>query len=120
VSLRDLPVVEVVCGRDLHHARAELALDVVIGNDANRAAGQRQCDFLADECRVALVVRIHGDGDVTQHRLRARRRHDEGAASIEERIPDLPEFAGHLLVFHFEVDTAVPSLGSQCTRRLPR
>ena len=44
VPLCDLPVVEVVCGRDLHGAGAELALDVVIG-DSESCGGRWQRDF---------------------------------------------------------------------------
>ena len=70
----------------------------------NRAAGERQRDRLADERRVALVVRIHGDRDVAQHRLRAaswRRR--RRPAAVGQRIADLPDLALLLLVLDFEV-----------------
>ena len=97
VPLADLPVVEVVRRRDLHAAGAEFLVDVVVGDDRDRAPGERQRDLLADETRVALVVRIHGDRHVAQHRLRSRRRDDETPGAIGERIANLPQLALLLL-----------------------
>jgi hypothetical protein len=49
VALADRVVVEVVRGRDLHHAGAELAVDVVVGDHRDLAIGQRQAHGLADQ-----------------------------------------------------------------------
>ena len=111
VAQPDLPVVEVVRGRDLHRARAELAVDVVVGDDRNRPASQRQRHVLADQRRVALVGRIDGDRDVAQHRLRPRRGDDHARAAVDEGIPDLPELALLLLAVDLEVRHGGAELG---------
>ena len=49
VALADGVVVEIVRGRDLHDARAEFAVDVIVGDDRNFAVAQRQHDRLADQ-----------------------------------------------------------------------
>ncbi len=60
-------------------------------------------DLLANQMRVSRVVRIHGDRDVAQHGLGPRRRDGDLAAAVRERVSNLPERAGLLLVFDFEV-----------------
>ena len=44
---------------------------MLVGDDRDAPAGQRQLDLGADQVRVPLVVRVDGDGGVAQHRLRA-------------------------------------------------
>ena len=69
VALADLEVVEVVRRRDLHRAGALLRIGVVVGDDRDAAADERQDGELADQMLVALVVGMHGHGGVAQHGL---------------------------------------------------
>ncbi len=103
VARADLPVVEIVRRRDLDRAGAEFAIDVFIGDDRNLAAGQWQRQHLADQRLIALVFRMHRDGDVAEHRLRTRRRDDDAFAAIARRIADRPQRAIAFLVVDFEV-----------------
>ena len=71
---------------------------------------QRQDDVLADQIRVALVVRIHRDRAVAEHRLRARGGDDDegrGILRIEglafQRIAQIPEAALDLDLLHLEI-----------------
>ena len=102
MSLADRPVVEVVRGRDLHRAGAELAVDVVVGDhrDVASVSGSAR---LADQMPIALVLGMHRDRGVAQHRLRARRGDDDRFAAVGERIADLPELALLLLGVDFEI-----------------
>ena len=86
VALADLVVVEVVRGRDLDHAGAELAVDVGVGDDRDLAIGQRQLHRLADQVRVALVVRMHHHRGVAEHGFRARGRDRQRAAAVGQRV----------------------------------
>ena len=54
VALADLPVVEVVRRRDLHAAGAEGLVDVGVGDDGDRAAGERQRDLFSDQRRCSV------------------------------------------------------------------
>ena len=74
VAAADLEVVEVVRRGDLHRARALFGIGIFVGDDRNPAPDQRQDHVLADQMRVALVVRMHGDRGVAEHRLRPRGR----------------------------------------------
>ena len=98
VALADLEIVEVVRRRDLHRARALLGVGIFVGDDrdapARRAAASRACR----PGPVALVVGMHGDGGVAQHRLGPGGRDGDVALRIVgiedrvlERIAEVPE-----------------------------
>src|SRR5690606_25344146 len=82
VPLADLEVVRVVGRGDLDGARAELRVDVVVGDDGDAAAGERQLDLPADQVPVAVVLGVDGDGGVAQHRLGAGGGHDDGVVAV--------------------------------------
>jgi hypothetical protein len=70
VALAHGEVVRVVRRGDLHHAGAELRVDVVVGDDDHAASlDERVRQRRADEVFVALVIRVDGDGDIAEHRL---------------------------------------------------
>ncbi len=110
VAVADLEVVEVVRRRDLHRARALVRIGIFIGDDRNFAADQRQDHVLADEIRVALVLGMHGNAGIAQHRLRPRGGDDDerlGIGGIEipalDRIAQIPQVALDLDLLHFEI-----------------
>ncbi len=88
VTAADLEVVGVVPRRDLQRACAEVGLDVLVGDDRKAAADERQHDLLADEMRVALVVGVHRNGAVGEHRLWPHGRDDDLTVAGGERIGD--------------------------------
>ena len=67
---------------DLHRARAFFGIGIFIGDDRNLPPDQRQDDMLADQMRVAFVVRMHRDRGVAKHRLGARGGDDNEACGI--------------------------------------
>ena len=100
VALADEEVVRIVRRRDLHDARTELAVNVVVADHGDLAARQRQDHGLADKVRIALVLRIHRNGRIARQRLRTRRR-DHHVVLVrlarrtfrapDDRILDVPE-----------------------------
>ena len=64
---------------------------------------QRQTKRLADVRLVALVVGIHGDRGVTEHRLGPCRRDRDRARAVGERVADVPKAALDVLVIDFEI-----------------
>ncbi len=103
MALADLIVVQVVRGRDLDHAGAEFAVDIVVGDDGDLAVGQRQAHGLADQCGVALVFRMHHHRDVAQQRFGPRGGDRQVARAVRERIVDVPQRAVLFLADHFKV-----------------
>ena len=88
-----LVVVEIVRRGDLHHSGAEFAVHVGVRDDGNEAIGQRKANLAADKVLVAIVLGMHRDRRVPQHRLGARGGDDQMAAAVLERITQVPERA---------------------------
>jgi len=121
VALADRVIVEVVRRRDLDHPGAEGAVDVVVGDDRDRAVAERQVHLPADEVGVARVLGVDHHRDVAQHRLRAGggdhqviARFAQGLVAvgvhldmlvggIHQRVADRPQLAAFLLAHDFEV-----------------
>ncbi len=99
----DLEVVGVVPGRDLQRTGAELRLDVLVGDDLQPAPNERQDRALADQALIALIVGVHGDRRVGEHRLRSHRGDRDRARPGDERIVDVVELVGHLDVLDLEI-----------------
>src|SRR5882762_9034279 len=103
MALSNRVVVEVVRRSDLHAAGSKLRIDIVVGDDGDRASGEGQSHALADPLRVSFVFRVYGDGDVAEHRFRSRRGDDQRAAAVLQRIAYLPDLPVFLLAVHFEI-----------------
>ena len=70
VPLAHLEIVEVMRRGDLHRAGALLRVGILVGDDGNAAAGQRQDHPLADQGGKSRILRMHRHGGIAQHRLR--------------------------------------------------
>ncbi len=104
VAFADLEIVEVMRRRDLHRARAGGGIGIVVGDDPDAPAHERQDRVLADEILVALVGGVHRDAGVAEHRLGPRGRDgDELARPPLDRILEVPEMALHLALLDLEV-----------------
>ena len=99
----DLVVVRVVAGRHLDAAGAEIELDVIVGHDGQLTAHERQDRRLADEVLVALVRRVDRDAGVAKHGLRPGGGDGEVIITVLEWVADIPERAGHILIFDLSV-----------------
>ncbi len=91
----DVIVVGVVRRRDLERAGAEREVHVRVGDDRDAACstiGSRT--LLPDQVLVALVVGMHRDRDVAEHRLGAGRRdHERLRRIVGERVGDVVQRA---------------------------
>ena len=109
VTVTDGVVVEVVGGCDLDAAGAERTVHVVVRDDGDAPADQRQHDRLADQRAVAFVVGVHRHGGVAQHGLRAGGGDHQvigpgiGLGPVGQRIAEVPQVSGLLVVVHLEV-----------------
>ena len=103
VAAADLEVVGVVAGGDLERPGAELGVDVLVGDDLEPAADQRQDRVRADQVAVALVLGMHGDRGVGEHRLGAHRGDGEHLVGALDRVVDLVQGVLDLAVLDLEV-----------------
>ena len=92
----DFVVVEIMRAGDLYGTRAKIHVGVFICDDRDEAAVlfRPHGDFteLADDGRIARVIRVHGDRAIAQHRLGAGRRNSDIITLFFER---------HIAVFVF-------------------
>ena len=103
VAAPHLVVIEVVGGCYLHHAGAELAVDIVIGDDGNLPARQWQCHHPSDQVAVAFVCGMNGDSGVAQHGLGPGGRHCHVALTARQRIVEVPQLSLLLFRHHFQI-----------------
>ena len=103
VVAADLEVHRVVAGRDLERAGAELGLDPLVGDHGHDALDVRDDDLLADRIPVALVVGMHGDGDVGEHRGRTDGGDRDVPGAVGERVARVGQRVVLVLVRDLEV-----------------
>ena len=103
VTQADLIVVRIVARGHLHAAGAEVFFDVFVRHDRQLAPHQRENGRLADQMRIALILRMDGDARIAQHGFRTCRSDDHILVTILDRIADVPEMAGHVFIFDLRV-----------------
>ena len=104
MAAADLEVVEIVRGGDLDRAGAFFRIGVVVADDRDGPADQRQDRPFADQRAIHRMIRMHRNGGVAQHGLRARGCHDDELAGFAlDRITQIPQRAFNLAVLHFQV-----------------
>src|SRR5712692_10015020 len=103
MSPPDLEVVRVMRRRDLDRAGTEFAIHRRVRDYRDFAPDQRQPHRFPNHPTITLVIGIHRDRGVTEHRLRPRRRNCYRARSVNQRIADIPKAALHIFVIDFEV-----------------
>ena len=98
MALAGLEVVRIVRRSDFHRAGAEFAVHRSVRDYWNFAIRERQHYFFTDQALVALVVRVHGDRGIAQHRFRARGRDDDVLFRSGDRVANVPKAADALIV----------------------
>ena len=112
VAKSRLEVVGVVRWRDFHGARTKLGLCKVVGDDRDFTIHQREQNFFAVKMRIALVLRIHGNGSIAEHGFRTRGGDCDEFVAANDWVADFVELAGHVLVFHFEIGDGRAAVGT--------
>ena len=94
VTLADLEVVGVVSGSDLHAARSEIALDILVGDNGDSSADKREDEHFSDDVLITLVVRVNRNRRIAEKGFGACRCDLDISASVLERIADMPKCPG--------------------------
>lgn len=115
MTLANFEIVEVVGGGNLDGAGAVLGVGVFVGDDGDFAVGEGEFDKTTDEVLIAGIIRVDRDGSVTEESFGASGTDDDfgvfdvrvviGATirSTDDLVGDVPEVAGFVLVFDFDV-----------------
>ena len=117
MPLADLEIVEIMRRGDFHRARPEFRIGMVVGDNRDQPAGDRQLDELADDRLVAFIRGVHRHRGIAEHGFGARRRHDDMVAAVRQRhavrqrIADMGEGAGNFAGFDLQVRNRRLQLG---------
>ena len=103
VALPHLEVVRVVGRRHLDRARSECGVDIRIGKERNAPLHHGQDQSLADEAFVALIIRMHSDPRIAEHRLGPRRRDLHIVIRALDLVAEMPEIPLLCLMLHLDV-----------------
>jgi hypothetical protein len=103
VVAADLVVLRVVPGGDLQRACPEVHLHPLVGDHRDAPFDERDDDLFADEVAVALVVRVHRDGDVGEDRRRTHRGDRDVAVTVNQRVAHVGERVVDLDVGKLEI-----------------
>jgi hypothetical protein len=109
VPTPDLEVVGVVARGDLERAGAEVRLDVFVGEDRKPPPDQRQDRLAPHEIAVALVLRVHRDRGVSEHRLGPDGGHGDAPVAGGQWIVDVVQGVRHPAVLDLEVGDRRPA-----------
>ena len=105
---RHVEIVRVVERRDLDSAGAELGVDVIVGDDRDAPPDDGELDLSTHQSRVAVVLGMHGDRHVAEHRLGPGGGDHDGAVTFGRRVPEVPETSVDLPRLHLEVGHCGP------------
>ena len=103
VALTHLVIIEIVGRRDFYTASAELPVDVIVADNGNLTVCQRQQNGFADEVLVTLIFRVYRYRGVAEHGFRAGSGNGEMAATIGQRVFEMPEVAVFLFRDYFQI-----------------
>ena len=101
MPLANLEIVEVMRGRNLDRAGAFFRIGVIVSNDRNEPANQRQHDILANQLLEIFVLGMHRDGSVAQHCFGPRRCNRDDARGILKWIIEIIEMPVGVFVERF-------------------
>ena len=109
MTLADFKIVGIMRRRNLDDTGPLRRVRVLIRDDRDRTVHDRQHHLPPDQTLVPLILRIHRERRIAQHRLRARgrefqelrRRHR--SVLIDQRILDVPEVTLLLLIHHLRI-----------------
>src|SRR5882724_10675788 len=89
VSHAGFEIVEVMRGRYLDCAAAELGLGIVVGDQWNLATRERQYYRFSEQALVPVVRRVGSDSRIAENRLGPRCRNRDKPGTIFKRIADM-------------------------------
>src|SRR5690606_9427495 len=100
----NLKVVEIMRRGDLHRTRALFGIGVSIGDDRDAPPNDGQDGELADQILITLIVRVHRNAGIAEHRLGPRRCDGDKASLLAlDRIAEVPHMALHLALLDLKV-----------------
>ena len=110
MPVANFKVVRVVGGSDLHQTGPEFRVDVLVFNDRDFPANQRQNQLLAHQVLVAFIPWGNSHGRVTKHGFRPGSSNFHAARAVSQRVVDVVEGPLVILVDNLDVRQSRPQL----------
>ena len=89
--------------RDLDCAAAKLGIGMVVRNNWDQPPGDWQAHILPHQRLVTIILRVHRDRHIGEHRFGPRRRDRDEPAAILKRVFEMPKLPVHLTRFDLKV-----------------
>ncbi len=99
----DLEVVGVVSGGHLQNPGAEIQRNVAVPDHRDLPVHEREEDHLPYAITITLIIGVHRERRVPQHRLGPGGGDDQEFPAPVDGVPDVIEVPRVILVFHFQV-----------------
>ena len=96
-------VVRVMCGSYLYDARSEIHFDIFIRNDRYLTVGERELYHFPDYALIAFVIGMNSYRGIAEKCFGTRGRDLNIAASVGERIVDMPEVTLLFLIHALDI-----------------
>ena len=103
MSEADLEVEGVVGRGDLDGSRSEFELDTLIRHHRDLPVEDREKQRLPDRVLVSLIVWMHRNSGIAEHRLGPRRGDRDVTGPVLERVPDVGQFTRVVLVLDLDL-----------------
>ena len=104
MALSDFKVVRVMSRCDLDAACTELHIDILIGDDRDLSACERQLEHLSDYVFISVIIRVYSDSCIAEQGFRTGRGNFHKPAFLTDyRIINVPEEAVLIDMFDLSV-----------------
>ena len=104
MALSDLKVVRIMSRCDLDAACTEFHIDILVGDDRDLSACERQLEHLSDYVFISVIIRVYSDGCIAEQGFRAGRGNFHKPAFLTDyRIINVPEEAVLVDMFDLSV-----------------
>ena len=104
VPLPHLEVVRIMGRRHFHRAGAERRVHILVGNNRQHPADQRQHQIFADHVGITFISRIHRHPGIAEDRFRSGRRHRHILVRVVlHRIAHMVQLACRIFVLDLDV-----------------
>ncbi len=112
VALAHFEIVEVMRGRDFHRTSAFFRISIVVANNRDAPADERQDCVTANQVFETLIIRMHRHGGVPQHRFRPGRGDNYMfVCNTLYRILQVPQMTFFFDLLDFEIRNPGEQLG---------
>ncbi|MNC08438.1 hypothetical protein D3C75_560260 [compost metagenome] len=103
VPLTYLEVIWIMSWRDLNRTAAKLFIYILVSDNWNLPADNRQDQRFADQIFITIILRMNSNCRITQHRLRTCGRYSDMSAAIFKWVTQMVQMTVNFLIFNLDI-----------------